>query len=201
MSDQSAYWDQRYSERGYLWGIEANRFLVEVASGFPPGTALDLGCGQGRNSVWLATLGHVVTGYDLSPVAITQARRLAEEAGVDVDFHAVDLATWDPAGRTWDLVVLSYLQVPDPLRRTIHEKAVEALAPAGRIVLVAHHRDNLEHGIGGPQSPEVLYTEDDLRDDFAGVHIYVCERVLRPVEGDDVSGYAIDVLFVAAKPT
>lgn len=198
--DRVAYWDRRYEERGYLWGSEPNRFLVEVASGFPPGTALDLACGQGRNSVWLATLGHEVTGYDLSPVAIEHAKRLAAESGVDIDFHAVDLSAWDPGGRTWDLVVLCYLQVPEELRRTVHAKAIDALAPGGRIVVIAHHRDNLERGVGGPQRPEVLFTEEELLADFASLEVHVCEQLLRPVDTDDVSGHAVDVLLLATKP-
>jgi SAM-dependent methyltransferase len=201
MSDErSQYWDERYSERGYLWGVDPNTFLVEVVSGSPPGTALDLGCGQGRNAVWLALEGHDVTALDLSPVAIQQAERLALEAGVEVDFAAADLTQWDPTGRTWDLVVLSYLQLPEEQRRGVHATAIDALAPGGRLVVIAHHLENLEHGVGGPPRPDVLFTEDQLRADFASLDIHVCEKVIRHVETEEISGDAIDVLLVAGKP-
>jgi len=197
--DRTAAWNQRYTEKGYLWGIEPNTFLVEVAAEYPPGRVLDLGCGQGRNSVWLATLGHEVTGLDLSPVAIDQARRLAAEAGVDVEFAATDLTQWEPAGEQWDLVVLSYLQVTEGDRARIHAKAIEAMAPGARLFVIAHHLDNLDKGVGGPQYPEVLFTEDQLRADFSELEILACEQVIRRVDKDGVAGDAIDVLLIATR--
>lgn len=197
--DRAAFWDQRYRERGFLWGTEPNRFLVTVASDIPPGRALDLACGQGRNSVWLAERGHTVTGIDLSPVAIGDGEELARQAGVTVDFQVADLTSWDPAGRTWDLVVLSYVQVVPDDRLAIHARASSALAPGGTLVVIAHHLDNLTQGVGGPQNPDVLFTCDDLVADFAGLSIERCEKVLRPVVSEEVSGDAIDVLLVASK--
>ena len=197
--DRTAAWNEKYQERGYLWGTEPNTFLVEVAAGYPPGRALDLGCGQGRNSVWLATLGHDVTGLDLSPVAIDHARRLAAEWEVEAHFAAIDLTTWDPAEERWDLIVLSYLQVEAEDRKLIHAKAIAAMAPGARLVLVAHHLDNLDQGVGGPQTPDVLYTETQLLADFSDLEIFVCEQVIRHVDKDGVTGDAIDVLLIAAR--
>ena len=76
-----------------------------LSEDFDRGTALDLGCGQGRNALWLAERGFTVTGLDLSPVAIEQARARAAELGLDATFESVDLLTWNPDGQEWDLVV------------------------------------------------------------------------------------------------
>ena len=192
-------WDERYSEAGQLWGLEPNRFLVEVAEDLPRGSVLDLGCGQGRNSVWLASRGFEVTGLDLSPVAVEQGARFAKDVGVDVEFAAADITTWRPEGRTWDVVLLSYIHLPEAGRMKVHATAVESLAPGGRVIVIAHHLDNLEHGVGGPPYPELLLTEDLLREDFADLEIDRCEPVLRPVDKDGVTGTAIDVLMVAHK--
>ena len=73
IGDMRSLWDARYEAKGVLWGVEPNQFLAEIAQDLEPGTALDLGCGQGRNSFWLASRGFTVTGLDLSPVAIEQA--------------------------------------------------------------------------------------------------------------------------------
>jgi SAM-dependent methyltransferase len=193
--DIGAAWDDRYGEKPALWGADANRFLVELAADFPPGTALDLGSGQGRNAFWLAERGHTVTGLDLSPVAVEQAASVAAGHGLDATFEAVDLTSWDPVGRTWDLVVLSYLQLPDAARRQVHQAAVRALAPGGRLILIAHHRDNLEHGVGGPPYPDVLFNEEQLAADFADLQIERNGKVLRPTDDGD----AIDVVLVATR--
>lgn len=195
-----AAWDERYSASGQLWGAEPNRFIAAVFANLPPGTLLDLGCGQGRNAVWLATEGFAVTGLDLSPIAIEQAKALAAEVGVDVAFDVADVATWMPEERSWDYVVLSYFQVLPADRERIHATATGALAPGGTVVVVGHHLENLESGIGGPQYPEVLLTEEMLREDFAVLEIERCETVLRSAEKDGLSGDAIDVLMVAHKP-
>jgi len=191
--EKAASWDAKYDEQPDLWGAAANRFLIDLAADLPAGTALDLGSGQGRNAFWLAGQGHTVTGLDLSPVAVEQAATVAAAHGLDVSFEAVDLASWDPAGRTWDLVLLSYLQLPDAPRRHVHRAAVRALAPGGRLILITHHRDNLDRGVGGPPSPDVLFTEEQLADDFADLQIATNEQVLRQTDDGD----AIDLILVA----
>ena len=192
-----AAWDARYADQDDVWGSDANRFLVEIAADLPAGRALDLGSGQGRNAFWLADRGHVVTGLELSPVAVDQATAVAKEHGLDTSFRAVDLTTWNPDGEEWDLVVLAYLQLPAETRRPIHAVAAAAVAPGGRLIVIAHHRDNLDHGIGGPPYPEVLFTEDELAEDFAALDIERNERVLRPTDHGD----AIDVVLVASRPS
>jgi SAM-dependent methyltransferase len=194
------FWDERYASEGMLWGAEPNAVVAEIAADLPAGTVLDLACGRGRNAVWLAQQGHEVTGLDLSPVAIEQARRLAEDVGVDVDLTTGDVTEWDPGGRIWDLVLLSYLQIPTVDREVAHAKAVAAVAPGGTLLLIAHHLDNLDGGIGGPQTPDVLYTEDQLAADFADLEILRNETVTRRVDRDDLEGTAIDVLVLATRP-
>lgn len=197
--DRQGYWNERYAQRGMLWGAEANQFVVRYLADFPPGTVLDLASGQGRNAVWLAARGHIVTAVDVSSVAAAQAARVAEETGVEVNFVTADLLEWEP-DTVYDLVVLSYLQVPSELRRAVHEKAIRAVAPGGAVFVVAHHLDNLEHGVGGPSDATVLFTEEDLAEDFATLDIEVLERVLRHVESEEVTGDAIDVAMLARKP-
>lgn len=193
--DMREVWDARY-RGGDVWGSAPNRMLAELVADVPSGSALDLGSGQGRNALWLAEVGHHVTGLDLSPVAVDQARAAAAERGLDARFEAVDLKSWDPAGDVWDLVVLSYLQLDEPVRRLVHAKAAQSVAPGGRLVLVAHHRDNLEGGVGGPPTPRVLYTEEMLAEDFAVLTIVRNESVVRSTDDGD----AIDIVLIAVCP-
>lgn len=188
-------WNDRYRESETVFGREANQFLVEVAVDLEPGTALDLGCGQGRNALWLAEHGFTVTGLDLSPVAIKQAQTHAAELGLDATFESVDLLTWDPDGKQWDLVLLAYIHLPEHMRRAVHAAAQRAVAPRGRVVVIAHHLDNLTGGVGGPSRPDWLFTQEQLADDFSALDVVRNQRVVRTSEHGD----ALDVVCVAVK--
>jgi SAM-dependent methyltransferase len=137
-----------------------------------------------------------VTGLDLSPVAIAQAKAIAAEHDVDATFASVDLTSWDPDGRVWDLVVLTYLHLSEERRPVVHGAAERAVAPGGLLVVIAHHRDNFGRGVGGPPVPELLFTEAQLAADFADLEILRNEKVIRSTaEGD-----AIDLVFVGRNP-
>ncbi len=196
--ERRAYWNERYSEDVSVFGMEPNRFVAGSLSGLEPRRVLDLGAGQGRNSLWLAAQGHDVTAVDLSDVAIDRLRGLATENGLRVDAVAADLLEWVPQPAAFDLVLLSYLQLVPAQRESVHRGAAAAVAPGGRLFLVAHHRDNLTEGVGGPQIPEVLYDEEQLRTDFASLHIDRLERVARPVQLEGETHHAIDVLLDAS---
>jgi hypothetical protein len=118
-----------------------------------------------------------------------------------VDFVTADVATWVAPAETFDLVVLCYLQLPPELRVAAHNVAMTALAPGGMVFLIAHHLDNLEHGFGGPQSAEALFTEAQLAEDFAALDIERNEKVLRSITVDGQQHDAIDVLLIAHKRT
>jgi SAM-dependent methyltransferase len=193
-------WNDRYRSEGLIYGAEPNQFVAGALTDLPPGRALDLACGQGRNAVWLAQQRHEVTAVDYSEVALDHATALAEAVGVEVDFVHADLMTWSPPTAAFDLVLLSYLHLPAAARAAVHRTAVDSLAPGGTLFLVAHHRDNLEGGVGGPQDPSVLYDEAQLAADFADLVVERNERVLRHVVKEDVEGDAIDVLVLARKP-
>ncbi len=200
-TDPGATWNERYARATALYGAEPNQFVLAELSGLSPRRVLDLGCGQGRNSLWLAAQGHDVTGLDLSEVGIGHARELAEVAGLDIEFAVVDLVEdWQPHEQ-YDVVLLSYIQLPEEKRRVVHAKAAAALAPGGMLFLVAHHLDNLAHGVGGPPMPEALFTEDDLAADFADLDIERNEKVLRAVERDGVTKTAHDVVLRAGRRT
>ena len=177
-------WNRKHGEAGPLFGVEPNRFLVAEVASLPAGRALDLACGAGRNAVWLAERGWRVTGVDFSAVGIANARRLAADRGVEVDWVDADLRTWEPPAGRFDLVVVLYLQVPADERRPILHAAADALAPGGTLLVVGHHSDNLEQGAGGPKDPAVLYSAEDVAADLEGLEIEKAERVLRPVEDE-----------------
>jgi SAM-dependent methyltransferase len=192
-------WDARYSGTELVWGAEPNRFVAAELEPLAPGRALDVACGEGRNAVWLATLGWQAVGVDFSTAGLARAAALAEKAGVAgrVEFMAVDVVADSlPEGR-FDAVVIAYLQVPAAARRAVARKAAEALAPGGVMVVVGHDSTNLTEGVGGPQDPEVLLSPDDVVADLAGmtgIAVEKAERVRRPVAAEGGQREAIDAL-------
>ena len=189
-------WNRKHGEAGLLFGAEPNRFLVAEAAGLPPGRALDLACGSGRNAVWLAQQGWSVVGADFADVALEQARALAVERGVDVEWVEADLREWEPPARAFDLVVVLYLQLPPEELGPIVRRAAGAAADGGTMLVVGHHSENLVSGVGGPKDPRVLYTPEDITVHLDGLVIEKAEAVLRPVDGE---GDAIDTLVRAQR--
>lgn len=196
----AAEWDQRYTDQPWLWTAQPNVFLVEEVAGLPPGRALDLACGEGRNTVWLAERGWDVTGVDFSTVALGRARRLADDRGVAVALVHADVLTYRPSRRAFDLVVLLYLQLPPAPRHAVLSRAVEAVAEGGTLLVVGHDLDNLDRGAGGPRSPEVLYTVAELVAEVAPLRVVKSEQVRRGVDADGEIREAIDTLVRAVRP-
>lgn len=192
-------WNRKHGEAGLLFGAEPNRFLVEEVEQLPPGRALDVACGAGRNAVWLAQRGWKVTGADFSDVALENARRLAVERGVEVEWVHADLRSWEPAAGAFDLVAVFYLQLPAAERRVVLERAAAAVAPGGTLLVVGHDVQNLNGGHGGPRDPAVLFTPDDVVAEIGDLRVEKAERVLRPVETEDGEAQAIDALVRARR--
>ena len=196
-------WNHRYADKELLWTAQPNRFLVAETESLPPGRALDLACGEGRNAVWLAERGWLVLGVDFSDVAIGKAHELAAARGVAAatGWLVADLTAYEPEPGAYDLAILFYLQVPADERRAIVRRAAAALAPGGTFLLVGHDLRNLESGYGGPKDPDVLYLPEDVAADLdgTGLELERAEAVDRPVETPEGERIAIDALVRARR--
>jgi ubiquinone/menaquinone biosynthesis C-methylase UbiE len=197
MSD--ATWDERYSKSEYVWTDTVNQFVQQYLSDLPPGSAVDLGAGEGRNAVWLARRGWSVTAVDFSAVGLDKGHRLAADHEVDVEWVVADATTWQ-SPRPVDLVVLSYLQLEVDDRRTAVEHAASWLAPGGRVFVIAHDQSNVEHGVGGPPSTAVCYDVAETVSWVDGLSIPLVVDVAEVAQrrvGDEV---ALDTLVIAVRP-
>ena len=193
-------WDARYTATELVWSAEPNRFLVSEVEDLPPGRALDVGCGEGRNAIWLADRGWDVTGVDFSEVALDKAQRLAAARGVTVHWDLADVTAYTPEIERFDLVIVLYLQLPATERRIVFGRAAGAVVPGGTLLAVGHDITNPQAGWGGPQDPSVLYSPDDVVSDLAGLDIVKATRVDRRVRTDDGDNVAIDALVRATRP-
>ncbi|MEO3928781.1 class I SAM-dependent methyltransferase [Micromonosporaceae bacterium B7E4] len=138
-TEAESFWEKHYRSRR-TWGGRANPMLVETAAALRPGTALDLGCGAGGDTIWLAEHGWQVTAVDISHTAVEQVRARADQLGVGsyVTAEQHDLARSFPAG-TFDLISAQYFHTPFPLDRSrILRTATHALRPGGLLLIVDH---------------------------------------------------------------
>ncbi|MFC4512351.1 class I SAM-dependent methyltransferase [Streptomyces ehimensis] len=138
--DPAEYWERRYQERQRVWSGRANPVLVDVVEPLPSGTALDLGCGEGADAVWLARRGWRVTAADVAATALERASGHAAEAGVAdrIDFQRHDLARTLPDG-PFDLVTAQFFQSNVELpRERILRAVAEQVAPGGLLLVVTH---------------------------------------------------------------
>ncbi len=143
----AAEWDAQYSTKEYVWATAPNQFVETHLSDLAPGTAIDLGAGECRNAVWLASKGWSVTAVDFSATGLDKGRRLANDHDVTIEFVQADATTYSPDALV-DLVVVSYLQLERPGRATVLEHAKTWLAPGGTTFLIAHDQTNVENGHG-----------------------------------------------------
>jgi len=181
-------------------GSEPDGLLTEVAGGLPTGRALDLGCGLGSNSIWLARQGWSAEAVDFSDAAIERARHHAASEGVEVSFRVADLTTLAPTGR-YDLVTLFYVHLPPTERQAVLERVARAVAPGGHLLFVGHdrsdsawfeqhirgHRDDQDHADGeGPDIEKQLATltdPDEVAAELPGLTILRAEIVPHDAHG------------------
>jgi SAM-dependent methyltransferase len=202
----SAAWDERYSNAELLWSATPNRWVEEIAVHLPTGRVLDLGAGEGRNSLWLVERGWTATAVDFSTVALERIKTLAEKRfGGNADrltaVHA-DLLDYTPPLRSFDLVLIAYVQLVAELRKRVFRAAARAVAPGGHLLVIGHDVSNFTDGVGGPRDPRVLYTALDVEQDLSGSELVVTrsEAAVRPVDVDGTQRYAIDALLMAYHP-
>ena len=172
-------WDERYAASELVWSAGPNQFVAAELADLPPGRALDLAAGEGRNAIWLAAPG--LAGH--------RGRLLPGRPGQGPPSSAgrhrrrwvcADATTW--RGRAaYDLVLVAYLQLPAEERRAAVRRATPRCAPGGTFLLVAHDSTNLTEGTGGPQDPAVLMTAEDVLADLGGAALrgVRAERVAR----------------------
>lgn len=135
------FWDQRYAESARTWSGNVNSAVADVVTTLDPGTALDLGCGEGADVLWLAKHGWQATGVDISPIAVQRAEQAAEDQGLSPDqvrFIAADLASWNTS-EMFQLVTASFLQSPVEFDRADALLAAQQLvAPGGHLLVTSH---------------------------------------------------------------
>ncbi len=198
---QAIDWDERYSGDNLVYGEAANDFLVSMAGRFPKvGNALDIGAGEGRNALFLASCGLSVLAVDQSAVGMQKAERLARERGLKLRTEAADLNDFDAAPNSFDVVSSIFVHLPQELRAKVHQRVVHWLKPGGLFLLEAYGPEQLERDTGGPKNLALLASLPTIVEELRGLEIEHQAAFVRNVsEGQFHTGEASVVQVLARK--
>jgi ubiquinone/menaquinone biosynthesis C-methylase UbiE len=194
------FWNERYSEKEYIYGEEPNIFFAEQLKNIKPGKII-LPCeGEGRNAVYAASCGWEVNAFDSSEAGKTKALQLAAVKGVSINYTVDDATTITYAANSVDVVAFIYAHFPSNIRKQIHQKAITWLKPGGKIILEAFNPQQLQNNSGGPKELSMLYTEDMMKEDFASLNIEFIKNLTTELsEGKYHEGKASIIRVVGIK--
>jgi SAM-dependent methyltransferase len=183
---QAAEWDARYSERdGSMWSGRPNGRLVAEVADLTPGGALDVGCGEGADAIWLARQGWTVTAIDISDLAVRRAREAAELADAAVEWVCGDALQTPFPARSFDLVSMQYPALPKAAGEAAVRTLLDTVRPGGLLLAVNHDLDDehREHMKSKGVDPVDYVGADDLArllgDDFT-VELHAVEPRIDP---------------------
>jgi SAM-dependent methyltransferase len=162
------FWDARYCAADRIWSGNPNSHLVAQVADLIPGAALDVGCGEGADAIWLAARGWRVTAIDVSRVALERAAEQAAAVDVDVadriTWQRADVLAWDflDGPQQFDLVSAQFMHLPRLERETFVRRLAAAVCPGGTLLIVGHHPSDLETTVGRPNLPDFFFTAEEL---------------------------------------
>lgn len=165
-ADATQFWNERFDNDEFIFGKEPNEYLVEQSTHYlrPGNSVLCIADGEGRNGVWLAKQGMLVTGFDVSDIALSKANQFANENQVSIQYSLCDTDGFDWQANTYDAVIGIFIQFADPEMRTrIFKQVHQTLKPGGLFILQGYTPKQLVYKTGGPSLIEHLYTEEMIR--------------------------------------
>ncbi len=195
------FWNSRYAEQEYVYGKAPNIFLKEELKLLEPGRILFLGEGEGRNSVYAATQGWIVDAVDSSEEGKKKAYKLASEYNVKINYIINDLANFSSQENYYGAVALIFLHLEEPLRYKVNRMAINALKSGGKIIIESFDKDQLKYNSGGPKEEELLYSLEDIVNDFIELDfVKLTKEIVYLQEGKFHDGKASVVRFIGLKP-
>jgi SAM-dependent methyltransferase len=197
------FWDERYRSSGRVWSGNPNPQLVAEVTGRPPGLALDVGCGEGADAIWLAQAGWRVVGTDISGVALERAARHADDtdpaAAARIEWRQADLLAQPPGPDSFDLVSAQFIQLPPDRRNPLFAALAAAVRDGGMLLIVGHHPSDLDAGVPRPPMPELFYTPEELAASLDGSWtVRTCAARPRPATTPDGAEVTIHDTVLAA---
>jgi SAM-dependent methyltransferase len=185
------FWDQMYRQRQEAWDSEPNPFLADDIAGLEPGAALDVGCGEGSDAVWLAKRGWQVTAVDISQVALDRGR--AADVDDRVKWIQADILAWEPPTAAYDLVSTHFMHMPPADRAAFFGRLAGAVRPGGMLLVVSHHISDLETSIGRWPIPDLYFGADEVAALLVPGRWEILFGGMRPRSATDREGRAVTI--------
>lgn len=192
-------WDERYSDKEYVYGTEPNSFLAEHAAKLK-GPILSIAEGEGRNAVFLATLGLNVLGIDSSRVGLQKAEKLAQLSGVKIQTDVADLAEFEPKEDYYGAIISISAHLPSNIRQRLNPLIERSLKPGGLLILEAYSESQLSKETGGPKDIDMLLSKNKIENEFPNLEPILLQEIDRVVkEGKFHTGVASVIQFIGKK--
>lgn len=186
-------WNEKFSAEDYLYGTQPNDFLKAMSSLLPQTSkVLCIGEGEGRNAVYLATLGHQVTAVDASEVGLSKAQKLAQQKNTTIETLVCDLSDFDFGVEQWDAIISIFCHLPEQLRQKVHGQIPTGLKPGGFVIIEGYHPKQLSFNTGGPKNLEFLMSAQQLKTELETLewqHLTELERNIIEGSGHTGPGY------------
>ena len=201
------FWNERYGQEAYVYGVEPNRFFEEVLTTRirKPGKILLPAEGEGRNAVFAATLGWDVEAFDISEAGRMKAHQLATDWHVSINYEVADFDQKDIPPASFDAVGLIYAHFHEDVRPYYFRKVFEALKPGGIVVMELFSKNHLAFNMvnpeaGGPKDQALLVSVEDVANEFSGLKIHQLEEVeIELAEGLYHRGRSAVIRFIGEK--
>ena len=192
-------WDEQYTSDDFVYGSVPNSFLASNAK-ILTGPVLSLAEGEGRNAVFLASLGLDVLAVDGSEAGLDKANKLASSRDLSIRTEVADLATYEPPENSFGSVVSISAHLPSLIRKRLHRLVERCLKPGGIMLLEAYTLAQLARNTGGPKDPDLLMACRELETEFPNCDLILSQEIEREViEGKFHTGLASVVQFIARK--
>ncbi|MDQ1468008.1 MAG: hypothetical protein QOH10_2423, partial [Actinomycetota bacterium] len=151
---------------GAMWSGRPNGRLVSEVADLTPGLALDVGCGEGADAIWLARRGWDVVATDIASVALARGAQHAHDcdpaASAHIEWRQADLLVHPPEPDAFDLVSAQFMQLPSAPRDRLFTALAASVRFGGTLLVVGHHPSDLATGVPRPPMPDLFYTADDV---------------------------------------
>lgn len=195
------FWNERYGNTEFAYGLEPNDFLVFASQYLPAGSKiLTIGEGEGRNALFLAKAGHHVVAVDQSDIGMAKALKIAQQANCSIQTIVTDLADFEIEENTYDAIVSIFCHLPSSLRASVHSRTKEGLRHGGLFIIEAYSPAQIHNTTGGPKDLDMLVSLDEITADFTGfeqLHAYSGTREVN--EGEFHHGKAMVTQYIGKK--